>query len=185
MTIQIPLSQSGDPVAFAAALEAHRADLAAHRIGPANVPVPTDPYWIFDSLIQRVPAAGPVATRGPDTFQVRAHEIVDDTPKPPPPPPLPTLEQKKQALLNALYTAASTIQSAILSPARAQLLALDSTEAQTVWQARRTPGQVAVIAAHTAFQSRRTEIQKNATVAAVEIEDLTADNVDTWKVPIL
>ena len=90
VTIQIPLSQSGDPVAFAAALEAHRADLAAHRIGPANVPVPTDPYWIFDSLIQRVPAAGPVATRGPATFQVRAHEIVDDTPKPPPPPPLRT-----------------------------------------------------------------------------------------------
>lgn len=80
--IQIPLSQSGPPAAFAAALETHRDALAAHRIGPAKVPAPVSSPLI-DSLVQRVPQTGPVATRGPDTFEVLPYVIVDDTPKPP------------------------------------------------------------------------------------------------------
>lgn len=80
--ISIPLSQSGPADAFAAALAAHCAALAAHRLGPAKVPAPTASA-LLDSLVERVPATGPVATRGPDTFRVRPYEIVDDTPKTP------------------------------------------------------------------------------------------------------
>lgn len=78
--IQIPLSLSGPPAAFATALAAHAAALASHRTGKAGVPVPTHP---FDSLVVRVPQTGPVATRGPDTFQVLPYTIVDDTPRTP------------------------------------------------------------------------------------------------------
>lgn len=80
--ISIPLSQSGDPAAFAAALEAHAKALAAHRVGPAKVPAPVASP-LLDALVARVPASGPVATRGPDTFEVLPYVIVDDTPKPP------------------------------------------------------------------------------------------------------
>jgi hypothetical protein len=80
--IQIPLSQSGPPAAFAAALAAHCAALAAHRVGKVGVPVPAASA-LLDSLIERVPATGPVATRGPDTFRVRPYVVTDDTPKTP------------------------------------------------------------------------------------------------------
>jgi len=82
MTIQIPLSQSGPAPAFAAAVAAHCAALAAHRTGKAGVPVPVASPLI-DSLVLRVSDTGPVATRKPDSFQVRPYEIFDDTPKSP------------------------------------------------------------------------------------------------------
>lgn len=82
MTLKIPLSVSGDPAAFQRALEAHRAALAAHRSGPHGIPAPVA-HPLLDSLIARVPAAGPVATRGPDTFAILPYEIVDDTPRTP------------------------------------------------------------------------------------------------------
>lgn len=75
MTISIPLSQiGGDPKAFAVALEAHRADLEAHRSGPHGRPAPIS---VLDDLIERVPRGDPL----PDAFVVRAYEIVDDTPR--------------------------------------------------------------------------------------------------------
>lgn len=80
MTIQIPISVAGDPIAFRAALEYHCVALAKHRMGGAGVPVPVHP---FDHLIQRVPDTGPVATRKADTFVIVPYEIVDDTPKTP------------------------------------------------------------------------------------------------------
>lgn len=80
--IQLPLSATGDPTAFAAALSARAAALAAQRKGKAGIPAPVGSP-LLDALIQCVPAAGPVATRGPDTFQVAPYEIVDDTPKSP------------------------------------------------------------------------------------------------------
>lgn len=80
--ISILLSQSGPPDTFAAALSDHCAALVAHRVGKAGVPVPAASA-LLDSLVERVPASGPVATRGPDTFRVRPYEIVDDTPKTP------------------------------------------------------------------------------------------------------
>jgi hypothetical protein len=82
MVKQVLLSQIGDPKAFAATLEAHRAALAAHRIGPTGIAAP-QAHPLVDSLVQRVPATGPVATRGPDTFQIAPYEIVDDTPRSP------------------------------------------------------------------------------------------------------
>lgn len=80
MALEIPLSQSGPAPAFQAALEAHRAALEAHRSGPHGQPVPVS-HPLLDSLVARVPAVGPVATRGPDSFQVLPYTIVDDTPR--------------------------------------------------------------------------------------------------------
>jgi hypothetical protein len=82
VTIQVPLSAAGSAVAFAAALAAHAAALAAHRTGPARVAAPVA-HPLLESLVLRVPASGPVATRGPDTFQIAPYTIVDDTPRPP------------------------------------------------------------------------------------------------------
>jgi hypothetical protein len=178
MVIQIPLSLSGDPAAFHSALASHCASLEAHRIGPPGVPSPVA-HPMLDSLIERVPQSGPVAARGPDTFQVLPYEIVDDTPPP------PTLQQKQAALLMELIQAGQVTRNAILSPARANLLNISAGEAMSITDTARTPDQVAAIAAYVAFEARSTEIATNAARAAVEIEDLTESTVDTWKVPSL
>lgn len=82
MTISIPLSISGDPKAFATALASHAAALTKHRRGKPGIPAPIGSP-LLDGLIARVPGAGPVATRGPDTFAILPYEIVDDTPRSP------------------------------------------------------------------------------------------------------
>lgn len=80
--IQIPLSAVGSAAAFAAAVSSHIAALTKHRTGPARVAAPTAPAAV-EAVVLRVPASGPVATRGPDTFTAVPYTIVDDTPKPP------------------------------------------------------------------------------------------------------
>lgn len=77
--IQIPLTQIGSPGNFAKAVEAHRKALESHRLGPAGKPAPVASHWV-EQVIARVPDTGPVATRGPDRFEVLAYEIVDDRP---------------------------------------------------------------------------------------------------------
>lgn len=179
MTVQIPLSVVGEPNAFAASLEAHCVALAKHRMAGLGVPVPMHP---FDFLVQRVPDTGPVATRKADTFIIAPYEIVDDTPPVPPPP---TLEEKKQELTFELQRAQQATINAILSPARVRLLSMDASEAMSVPEQSRTPAQTACIDAFVAFQSRVAEINKNAAVVGIEIEDLTDANIDSWKLPSL
>lgn len=74
----VPLSVSGPPVAFAAALEAHRAALEAHRAGPAGQAAPIG-HPLLDSLIQRVARGDPE----PDAFEIAPYRIEDDTPRTP------------------------------------------------------------------------------------------------------
>lgn len=77
--IQIPLTQVGSPGDFAKAVGSHRKALEAHRIGPAGKPAPVASHWV-EQVIARVPNQGPVDRRGPDRFEVRPYEIVDDRP---------------------------------------------------------------------------------------------------------
>lgn len=174
MPIEIPLSLSGPAAAFATALEAHRAALESHRAGKPGVPMPVA-HPLLDSLIAAIPRKDPL----PDDFVIAPYTIFDDTPAP------PTLEERKAGLLYELIQAGQATRDAILSPARANLLNLNATEAMSVAEETRTPDQVAVIAAYVAFQARAVEIAQNAAHAAVEIEDLSEAGVDTWKVPAL
>ena len=77
--IQIPLSQSGPALDFAKAVEAHRKALETHMMGKPGKPAPIATPLI-ESVIQRRPQTGPVATRGPDQFVILPYEIIDDTP---------------------------------------------------------------------------------------------------------
>lgn len=77
--IHIPLTQIGSPSGFAKAVEAHRKALESHRAGPAGRPAPSAPPLV-EAVIARVPDQGPVDRRGPDRFEVRPYEIVDDRP---------------------------------------------------------------------------------------------------------
>lgn len=181
MVIQIPLSLSGPPAEFAAKVDAHRAALAAHRVGKPGIGAPQADQLV-DSLVERVPQTGPVATRGPDEFRVRAYEIIDDTPAPPAPP---TLAERKAALLGELHRTEQATRNAILSPGRANLLTLTANEAMNTPEPVRSPDQATAIAAYVAFQSRSVEITHNAAVAQIEIEDLDEADVASWKVPSL
>jgi hypothetical protein len=77
--IRIPLSQSGESAQFAKAVEAHRKALENHMMGKPGKPAPVH-NELIESLIERRPQTGPVATRGPDQFVIRPYEIFDDTP---------------------------------------------------------------------------------------------------------
>lgn len=77
--MQIPLSQIGSADQFAATVEAHRKALESHRAGPAGRPAPSASSLV-EAVIARVPDQGPVDRRGPDRFEVRPYEIVDDRP---------------------------------------------------------------------------------------------------------
>lgn len=171
MVIRIPSSLVGDPDAFKREVEAHRADLVAHRAGKPGIAAPVH-YDLIEALILRVPRGDPL----PDDFRVMPYEIFDDG---------PTLDERKAQLSQALSAALAATINTILSPARAALLNLDMTEALGVPEEMRTPGQLGAIAAYVAFQSRVAEINRNAAVAALEIEELTAEKVETWKVPAL
>jgi len=71
----VPLSLSGDPEAFHAALIGHRDALQAHRMGPCGHPAPVA-HPLLDSLVERVHRGDPL----PDAFEIAPYEIVDDTP---------------------------------------------------------------------------------------------------------
>lgn len=172
--VTLLLSLIGPADAFAAALEAHRAALEAHLSGPAGQAAPAA-HPLIESLIVRVRQGDSL----PDAFQIAPYEIVDDTPPP------PTLAERKVPLMAALRAAQQTANDAVLSPARAALLNLDMTEALAVPEGSRTPAQAACIAAYTAVQSRYVEIERNAAIAAVEIEDIGEADVANWKVPSL
>ena len=82
MTIQVPLSLSGSPDAFAKAVAAHRDALEAHMMGKPGKPAPNAP-GVVAMVIQRQPQEGDVATRGPDQFVILPYTIIDDTPRTP------------------------------------------------------------------------------------------------------
>jgi hypothetical protein len=169
---------------FHAAVAACRAALEAHCLGPAGRPVPMYDEAV-EAVITRVPQEGPVATRGPDQFVVQDYEIFDDAPPQPPLPPPLTLEQRKQLCLMDLHVAAQAARDAVLSPARAQLLNFDVSDAMAVPEQQRSLAQLKAIEAFTAFSSRCADIARNVALAQVEIEDLTDVSIGLWRIPQL
>lgn len=180
--IQIPLSRIESREAFAAALEAHRAALADHRIGEPDKPAPIASldHELIDQLIQRVPDSGPVESRGPDRFEITPYEIIDDTPPPPEPP---TLAQRKRALLAELETAGHAAIDKRLSPGRARLLAMDYADAGIKSKAKRTAADKKAIEQFETFNGYVNEIKRKVARAAVAIDDLTETDIDDWTVP--
>jgi hypothetical protein len=177
--IQVPLSQIESPKAFAAALEAHRTALADHRVGEPGQPAPMA-HELIDRLILRVPESGPVESRGPDRFEIAAYEIVDDTPPTPAPP---SLAERKQVLQIELHTAAQAAAGKIISPARAQLLAMESRDAAAKPVKKRTAVDKATIKKLATLGQRTAKINRTLARAAVAIEDLTDKTVNDWKLP--
>lgn len=177
--IQIPLSRVGSADAFAAAVESYRADLADHRTGAEGQPAPIA-HELIDSLILRIPQAGPVESRGADRFEIAPYEIVDDTPPPPAPP---TLADRKRALLLELHTTAQAAIDKVLSPARARLLALDYNAAISVPKSKRNARQKAAVAKFETYNAGAGVIQHAVALAAVTIEDLTETTINDWTVP--
>lgn len=180
--IQIPLSRIPSPEEFAAAAEAHRAALEAHRLGPAGVPQPRCDELV-EAVVERVPDPNPkVAERGPDRFVVAPYEIVDDRPNAPA-PHVPTLPERKALLAIELHQAAAAALAARLSPARARLLALDAGQAMAVPEGARTPAQTASIEAWTAYNSAAADIQRRSAEIEIMIEDLTEASIAGFSLP--
>lgn len=82
MTVQVPLSLSGPPEAYAKAVQAYVEACTAHMMGKPGKPAPQAPD-VVAMVVRRVPQDGPVATRGPDRFVVLPYVVIDDTPRTP------------------------------------------------------------------------------------------------------
>lgn len=177
--IQIRLSQIESPEAFAGALEAHRVALTDHCLGEPDQAPPIG-HELLDQLIRRVPDSGPVEDRGPDRFEIAPYEIVDDTP---PAPPVPTLAQRKHALLIELHGAGQAAIDKVLSPARARLLSMEYGDAALKAKNRRTAADKATIARFTAFSTRGAEVNRAVARAAVAIDELTDTDINDWTIP--
>ena len=78
--IQIPLSQSGPPDEFAAAVQQHIEACTKHMMGAPGKAAPRSSELV-ESVVARVPADGSVATRGPDKFVALPYQIINDTPR--------------------------------------------------------------------------------------------------------
>jgi hypothetical protein len=82
MTVNVPLSLSGPPDAFAKAVQAHRDALEAHLMGRPGKAAPIASEAVA-MVIKRVPQDGPPATRGPDQFVIMPYVVIDDSPRTP------------------------------------------------------------------------------------------------------
>jgi hypothetical protein len=80
--ISIPLSIAGSPEVFASAVQAFIEASTAHMMGQPGQAAPRASEAV-ESVVQRVPQNGPVASRGPDRFVALPYEIVDDTQREP------------------------------------------------------------------------------------------------------
>lgn len=180
--IQIPLSKIVSREDFAKAVFDHQAALAAHMMGKPGISRPKA-HPLIESVINRVPDSGPVAQRAPDTFVIADYEIVDDTPPPLPEPEPPSLETRKALMEMQLHQAANAAKTALLSPARVQLLSLDVTAAMSKPETERSIAEHASIEAYTAYASRAADIDRARVLASIELEDLTNLTIEGWQIP--
>lgn len=180
-TIQIPLSQISTPSEFDAAVAKYRAELERHVMGNTGVASP-----VADMLVQlviaRVPQKGPIESRGPDEFTVLPYEFLDDLPQSAPEPIL-TLAERKSRLTYDLQRSAQAAKAGVLSPARAQLLQMDASDAMAIPEDKRTVAHRAAIDAYSTYLSATSTIERQMLRAAIAVEDLTDANIDSWQAP--
>lgn len=176
---QVPLSLVGSAAEFAAALERHRADLEAHRLGEPDQAAPIA-HELVGSLVLRLPDTGPVAERAPDQFTIAPYEIVDDTPAP---PAVPSLADRKRDLLVQLELAARDAANEFLSPGRARLVSIDARDAMAVPEGKRSAANAGAIELYSSYCRRLADIERVVARGAVAIEDLTEATIGSWAAP--
>ncbi len=152
---------------FAAAVEAHRQALLAHRFTGDAAPTAPAPV---EQAVRRVQRDGEA-----DDF-VADYAIVDDTP----PAPVPSDTERRLALLSAVRLAEQQASHAIIGPGKLRLMTLDATRILSRPEAERSPEDAAVLARFAALQTRLAAVQYHAARLEAEIDDLAPAQFDSW-----
>lgn len=171
MTLKIAKSVVDAQVSdFAAAVEAHRQALLAHRFtGDA---APTAPALV-EQAVRRVQREGEA-----DDF-VADYAIIDDTS----PVPVPTEAERRQALVTAVRLAEQQASLAIIGAGKLRLLTLDATRILSLPEASRSADDGALLARFAAVQAQLAAVQYHAARLEAGIDDMAPDQFDGWTPP--
>lgn len=196
MALKVKLSQiKALPFDFDAEVTKYIAALVAHQktVGEA---ASTAPHPWIELAVKRVqypieavhqptnesgePVGEPVkfmSSEKPDTFE-RDVEIEDDTPSP------PTLDEQKAKLAADAIKAADAAVAVFFPPLKRRLFQIHADRARsTLPPEKRTPEQVAIIAAADAIDAKANAVQLHLAQIEDAIHDLTADNIDGYAMP--
>lgn len=148
------------------AVERHRQALIAHQF-TEGVPPPSDA--LLDQLIKRIPKEN-----APSDF-IADYEIVDDSPLP------PTLEQKKDALEHAVSGMAMRARAEIIPPRKLKTYEFKYGDIYAKVPKDRTPEDKQFLEEYSKKTAASYAIDRHIADLHSEIEDLTAETIDTWK----
>ena len=165
MTFQIAKSViNGLPYSFPDAVETFRQAKLAHRF--TGDVAPSAPALI-EHAVRRVQTEGKA-----DDF-VADYEIIDDI-------PLPTLAERKAALVAAIRSAEAVALATIISPARERLMGLDLNAVYAKPEAQRTDEDRALLARAADIAARKQVAHRRAATQEIAVEELTDATIDGW-----
>jgi hypothetical protein len=158
------------PFDFGNAIEAHIKALKAHQT-TVGEPAPIA-HALVERAVRRVQY--PIDAKKPDDF-VADYTVVDDTPPP------PTLDQRKTALAVNAQALCQEAMDAASPPLKRRLADMEAGRAMMVDPAKRTPAQLAAIAAQQARGVKSEAILFHLATLESQIHDLTEQTIDGWK----
>lgn len=171
--LEVRLSEiKGDALAFKMAVDAHAARLLAFgkEVGkPRPMASP-----MVEAALKRVQVKGQ-----PDNYEAD-YTIIDDTP--PPPAPL-NLEDKKVQLHYQLSLAETEIKNKIMPLRKRRLSEMQYGMAVSKKEENRSPEEINTITSFLETNKKWSNVSLIAAQAESDIEDLTEDNIESWKLP--
>ena len=142
--------------------------------------------WEAEKLKRHAPVKKPIAS--PDVVasvqlvgdhHVADFEVVNDDPT-----PEQVLRTKKDALIHRVHQDEEAAKRRVALPlGKLRLAALREHDYLAIAEEDRTPDQIAHIDAQAAISSKMDAIYRVGAEATSEIEDLTADNIDSFVLP--
>jgi hypothetical protein len=165
MTFQIARSViNGLGYDYAAAVEAFRQAKLEHRF--TGDIAPSAPA-IIEHAVTRVPIPGQA-----DDF-VADFNVLEDI-------PVPTLAERKQALIGTIRAMEAAALARIISPARERLMGLDINAVYVKPEAERTDADLALLARMSQLAARKEVVYRHSANLEVAVEELTDATIDGW-----
>jgi hypothetical protein len=152
---------------YAAAIEAFRQAKLAHRF--TGDIAPSAPA-VIEHAVSRVQTPGQA-----DDF-VADYEILEDI-------PVPTLAERKQALVAAIRAMETAALANIISPARERLMGLDVNAVYVKPEAERGDADRALLARLSQLAARKEIVHRHSAGLEIAIEELTDATIDGWTPP--
>jgi hypothetical protein len=152
---------------YAGAIEAFRQAKLAHRFTGDIAPSASA---LIEDAVSRVQTPGEA-----DDF-VADYEILEDL-------PVPTLAERKQALVAAVRAMEAAALAHIISPARERLMGLDVNAVYLKPEAERSDADRALLARLSQLAARKEVIHRHSARLEIAIEELTEATIDGWAPP--